>query len=103
MQSCGGSHHCTLFVSIYRLITLGILLFRLTLDVFGQKRLSELEQSLLEFIMITVIKKSQSAAARSRVVYHLGHHRIVITEIKLVAYAYLAPTLQAHPTTCFQH
>ncbi len=46
--------------------------------------------------MITVIKKTQSAAARSRVVYHLSHHRVVITEIKLVAYAYLAGRLYKH-------
>ena len=90
VQSCGRSHHGTLFGCEYALIALGIGGNGFALDIGGQGSLSELVQGILEFLMASVVKESESAAARGGVVDNLGHHRLIVAEVQFIADANLA-------------
>ena len=46
-------------------------------------------QSFLKLIVRTVIKETERTTARSRIVNNFSHHRIVVTEIQLIADTYL--------------
>ena len=54
------------------------------MDERRQWRFSQGIQSLLEFIMRTVVQKAECTSARSRIVNYFGHHRVIVAEIQLV-------------------
>ena len=53
-------------------------------DVLGQRSLAEGEQGTLEFVVRTVVEEAECASAAGCVVYHFGHHRLVLAEIVCV-------------------
>jgi hypothetical protein len=52
--------------------------------------LAEAEERLLEVLVRSVIEEAEGPAARGGVVDNLGHEALVLAEVQLVAYAYLA-------------
>ncbi len=81
MHSGGGSHDSTFTVGVYCLIAFGIIGFRLAFNVFWQRSLSEAEQRLFEFIVVSVVKEPESASARGGVVNNFCNHAFVIAEV----------------------
>ena len=85
MESGSRSDHSPFVTGKDVLITLGIELLDRTGDVGGQRHLAQLVECLLELVVRAVVEEPQRAAARGGVVNHLGHHRVVVAEIELVA------------------
>ncbi len=96
MKASGGSHHGAFVFGKYTLIVIGILWHRAARDIFGKRRLPHRIEGLLELVVRAVVEETQRAAPGSGVVDHLRHHRVVLSKIELVAYAYLAGRLHEH-------
>ena len=78
------------------LVTLRVLGLHLLAHPFGQGRLAQAEERLLELLVGAVEEEAQRAAARGGVVDHLGHQQVVVAEVEFVADADLARRVHQH-------
>ena len=69
----------------YGLVTLVVDRLNLRTDPLGQRRLAQFEQGGLEFVVIAVEQETQRPSTGSRIVDHLGHQQVVVTEIEFVS------------------
>ena len=90
------SGHGALVAGEDRLVAFGVFGFDLFADPFRQRRFAHLEQRLLELLVRAVEQKTQRAAARSGVVDHFGHQKVVVAEVEFVADADLAGGIHQH-------
>ena len=63
MKTCSGSHNCTFFRRKNILITIFVIRFYRTVDIFRQRSFPQCVQCLFKFIMVPVIKETQGTAA----------------------------------------
>ena len=75
---------------------LGVLGRRGLLDPLRHRGLAQREERGLELLVRSVIEEAQRAAAGGRVVDHLGHHALVLSEIQFVADPDLAGGIHDH-------
>ena len=90
------SHHSTLILGKDALVAVGVFGSRLALDIQRDRSLAKSEKVGFKLIVRAVVEESQSAASRSGVVDNLSHHRVVESEIELVADADFACRLHEH-------
>ena len=86
VQAGGRSSNRSFVLSKNRLETHSIFFFHRTVDNrMRQGRFTQCIKSFFKLVMRAVIKETQGTATRSGIIDHLSHHRIVITEIELIA------------------
>ena len=81
MQSGSRSDNSAFVFCKNILVTIYIIRFGRTIYVAGKRGFSQLIKSFLKFFMSTVKQETQSTSPRCRIIYDLGNHRIVFTEI----------------------
>ena len=85
VQTSSRSSHRTLVLCKNRLEAFSIFRFYGTVDNrMGEWSFTQRIQCLFELVMRSVIKKTERTSARSGVINHFSHHRIVRTEIQFV-------------------
>ena len=91
MQAGSGSRHGALFLGKDGLEVLCIFGKDIALDDLLRNRcLAKCEEGTLELVVSAVEEETKCTATTRRIVDHLGHHRLVLAEIELVADADLA-------------
>ena len=96
------SHNGPLVLGEDALVAFLVPVFHRAGDIFRKRSLAQGIEGLLEFIVVAVVKEAERTSAVGRIVDHLGHHRIVVAEIELVADTDLAGRLHEHvPETVF--
>ncbi len=88
--------HGALLLGEDGLVTLGVLGFDLLAYPLRQRRFAQREERMLELLVGAVEQEAQRAAARGRIVDHLGHQQVVIAEVEFVADADLCGRVDQH-------
>jgi len=96
VQARGRSGNGAFVLGEYALEALDVFLFGLALDDFGQRRLAQCVELLLELVVRAVVEEAQRSAAARGVVDYFGHYAAILAKEELVAYSYLACRVDKH-------